>query len=316
MNKPGNNGWAGIIELDDTTPAAEPDDKTPPDPVPAFSAAPTAPTAPAAPASTGRTLRLPVPGSGATSAATAPGAPAAPGPLQPLVDDLQAPPPAARPAPRGRGRAPAPTPDAGFSGADFVERLGTAAPAPGASKTSVWREYRELITTGVVGVLLLVGAVAWRLSGPAVPDGPADPGVRGSPAGSAAGASAGDPTPPAGPEGGPTPPPGDPTALGATPPAEASPSATPSPPPTPIKASQPMLTIMTVPPGADLEIDGEFVGRSPFVSVVPAGTRELRVTASLDGYAEGRSTLVPNDGGHFSATLTLVATPGSKKRRR
>jgi hypothetical protein len=305
MSKPGHNGWAGLVELDEPHATSEPDDKTPPDPVPAFSTpAVSGPTAPSTAAGLGgRTLRLPVPGS-ATSGATAPAAPAGT-PLRPLVDDLQAPPPAAQPPGRGRGRAP--VADVGFSGADFVERLGaggTPAPAP---KASIWREYREVITTAAIGVVLLAGAVAWRLSGPSEPE---------APAGSTTRAPAGASTPSADPTSAPTPPSDDPTAhvAPASPPAEAAPSATPAP--TPVKAAQPMLTIMTVPPGADLEIDGEFVGRSPFVSVVPSGTRELRVTASLDGYADGRSTLVPNDGGHFSATLTLVATPGSKKRRR
>lgn len=305
MNKPGHNGWAGIVELDDPSAASEPDDKTPPDPIPAFSAPMTSgPTAPATPAGLpGRTLRLPVPGS-AASAATAPAAPGG-APLRPVVDDLQAPPPAAPPSGRGRGRAP--VADTGFSGADFVERLGAAGAPAAAPKASIWREYRELITTGAIGVVLLAGAVAWRLSGPSEPA---------TPAGDTTRAPSGVSTPGADPTTAPTPRSEDPTAHAAPPsaPAEAPPSATPAP--TPVKAAQPMLTIMTVPPGADLEIDGEFVGRSPFVSVVPPGTRELRVTASLEGYADGRSTLVPNDGGHFSATLTLVATPGSKKRRR
>lgn len=299
MSKQGHNGWAGLIELDDAPAAAEPEDKTPPDAVPAFSVPPpSAPTLPAAPAA--RTLRLPVPGGSGASAPTR-GAEPARASLQPLVDDLVAPPPAARASERARRAPPA---DSGFSGADFVERLGSAGATPAAPRPSVWREYRELIVTGALGVVLLAGAIAWRLSGPSdagpepertpvvAPSAPAPPAEAAARAATAV-APAGDPTAPA----------------------VAPATDTPSPTPTPVKAAQPMLTIMTVPPGADIEIDGEFVGRSPFVSVVPLGTRDLRVTASLEGYADGRATLVPNEGGHFSATLTLVATPNARKKR-
>lgn len=250
-------------------------------------------------------LTMPVPAGGRSAAAV---------PTRPQIDDLDLPPPgtpapAQRPAARDRAE--------GFSGEAFIDRMGASGPSTPAAPAFNWREYRELIVTGLIGVLLLGAAITWRVMNPPDQDGVAAPApfeerpgvvnrertAPGQEAPPAGGRSAG------GGEGA-TPAPTEPSPPPETAIAEAEPQpigeAVPSPPPSPVKAAVPMLSIITVPDGAELEIGGDVVGRSPLIVPAPSDVRELRVVATKDGYERAESSLIPNDGGHFSGTLILV----------
>ncbi len=299
-----SNGWADIVELDESPAAPSSVPTSPPSAAP-----PPAPPGPrpqlprpAGAAEPSRALKMPVP-TGPARAADAP---------RPITDDLVVPPPGA-PTASARGGA---KPEVGFSGEAFIDRLGAGAADKPAPKPGVsWREYRELIVTGVLGVLLLGGAIAWRVMNPPVDESVPPEAVieragmvspdRRAPGTPEAPARAAEATPA---------PTADPTAAPAdqspAPVAEARAGAgaaevAPSAPPAPVKAAVPMLSIITVPDGADLEIAGEIVGRSPLIVPAPAGTSSLRVIATKDGYERAEQTMVPNDGGHFSATLIL-----------
>jgi tetratricopeptide (TPR) repeat protein len=77
------------------------------------------------------------------------------------------------------------------------------------------------------------------------------------------------------------------------------------------------LNARSTPPGAEVELDGESVGKTPLAdAVVPAGRRE--VTLRLDGhYAQSRTLTIPDEGeATFETTLMKkppVLRPGTRR---
>ena len=88
--------------------------------------------------------------------------------------------------------------------------------------------------------------------------------------------------------------------FGASPQMPASPSAAP--------ASQASLVIESTPPGADIEIDGAFVGNTPStISVVPGSHN---ITVKKKGFADWSRTMNVTGGNiHLNAELATTPTP-------
>ena len=91
----------------------------------------------------------------------------------------------------------------------------------------------------------------------------------------------------------------------------AAPSAAPSPSPSPSqepieRAATPMLSIVSRPPGALVEIDGRSVGRTPLIRPAPdGGAARLQVRLSLLGHRAWAGELRPSAAGHFNASVEL-----------
>jgi len=308
MSKRRTEGWAGLVDIDDepapenTTVEADAtfDDVTPIDgvasPSPPARAAPKAlPPKPVLPNPASKSaLRLPVPV----------GPPVAAPPPRPMTElDLAAP---ARSSSRNK--------PAAFSGDDFADKIAGPLGAKTASAPSGWREYRELIATGVIGALLLGGAITWRVMNPpeelegSAPAGPLRAGQR-------RGLGQQQPSTPPSPVPSTTSnaAPND-VAESAPPVPQSAPGTQPTPSPSasakadikPIRAATPMLTVITVPSEADVEINDQFVGRSPLITTAPAGTKVLSLRVSKDGHQVYEQKLAPNEGGHFSASVKLL----------
>lgn len=171
--------------------------------------------------------------------------------------------------------------------------------------TSFWREYRELIVTSVIGVSALAAALVWGRSGlwgDEATEGanrarrtvePRRPPARAAPVN----------RPPA------APPPKSPDRSARSQPPAA---ATPPTPPDGEKegrreraATTPMLTIVTVPSGAMVEIDGVVYGRTPLIMPAPPDRREFDVELRLDEHQPWSGVLRQDASGHFSINRVL-----------
>jgi hypothetical protein len=223
-------------------------------------------------------------------------------------------------------------PPAMFSGEDLMEKLGAGAGAsagaerPKKKSGSIWSEYRELILTALVGSLVLAAVLGYRaynkdVSGEVIAT---DPTAGTGPSGPPGGA----PTPPTGPTGplaptaptsarivpipGPT---GGPAPTGAPPPGmvvrpptggptgPTAPSGAHAPKP---KAAVPMLSIMSTPLGAVVEVDGVVAGKTPLVIPTPfKDPRTLRIRLNLEGYRRWEQDVSPSEAGHYVANARL-----------
>jgi hypothetical protein len=200
---------------------------------------------------------------------------------------LPSPPPASPPVPA----APV-APD--FSPDKLVEGLasGPAASSPkGAPGPSFWAEYKEVVLTGAVGLGILGAAVIYTRSPSPAPSGP-------PPGAPAEGVNS---------ERAETPP--EPRKRPAPParPAERTRSnrRDEQPQPTVRKAATPMLSVVTVPSGALVEIDGVIYGRSPLIMPSPKDRNSLDVTLKLDDHQPWNGRLRPNRAGHFNLNVEL-----------
>ncbi len=129
-------------------------------------------------------------------------------------------------------------------------------------------------------------------AGPGTEPPAAAPGA-GPPSGSRSGSRA---EPPAEPPVAPT---VSPPARPAAPPA-APPAGTPSRATTPVAApSLPMLTVISTPSGADVELDGRPLGRTPLVRPAPAGIERLELRLRLAGHKDWVGRVARDDTGHF-----------------
>jgi hypothetical protein len=61
------------------------------------------------------------------------------------------------------------------------------------------------------------------------------------------------------------------------------------------------VTVLSVPEGADVEVDGIFYGNTGGELTIPAGMRRIRIT--LAGYQPWEKQVMVNDGAKFTATL-------------
>ncbi|MFO0724651.1 MAG: PEGA domain-containing protein [Myxococcota bacterium] len=310
MSGPQKNGWADLVDLDD--------EKTPPDAHTVV--APTQPTpvgrvsapagrpsgAPRAKAETPGALRLPSADELTGGLSLEPPRAPARGPLS--LDSSER--PTERLPPSSAGRPPE---RSGFSNAVLLEKLRTepGSPAVGNDWRAVWVEYRELILTGVIGVLLLAGFVGYRAmnrepTGVQVKGGtPVDrlrqqaPSV--APEASAPSSVAPSPSPVK-------------SAAAELPPtsaapvsAPATPAATPEPSEVTRPASVAMLSVLSQPPGAEIFVNGEPAGKTPLIAKAPAGAAGavVHVRLTMPGYQAWDQTLSPNESGHYVANVTL-----------
>ncbi len=203
---------------------------------------------------------------------------------------LPSPPP---PSPPGPAAPVAPD----FSPDKLVEGLGSgpSGPAPkGAPGPSFWAEYKEVVLTAAVGLGILGAAVIYTRSESPAPSGPP-------------------PRPPAegvNSERAETPPE---TRKRPAPPARPARPAERNrsnrreeqPQPTVRKAATPMLSVVTVPSGALVEIDGVIYGRSPLIMPSPKDRSSLDVTLKLDDHQPWNGRLRPNRAGHFNLNVEL-----------
>jgi hypothetical protein len=210
-----------------------------------------------------------------------------------------APPPAAagiklpKPPSGAPPKAQAMPPPASFSGDDLVEKLGMGGSKPAADQSSSWKEYRELIITAVVGVFALAAVLAYKAGGDG--DEPDHEVV----------------SPPAAAQPAPSPPPPTPPPVPAKvePPAPVAervePPAQPQQPSKPERAAVPMVSILSTPPGAAVEINGLVRGKTPLIMPSPSVERSISVRVMLDGYKRWDQEIIANEAGHFVATVQL-----------
>jgi PEGA domain-containing protein len=211
-------------------------------------------------------------------------------------------------------RTPPPAPEVVFSSEALVEKLGSSAADPPKPKVRTsWREYREVIRTVAISVFLVSAAVTYKIlsSGPsehdagaakvlvAQPPQPAQPSqaqpAQAQPAqAQPVQAQPTQPGPAAAAE-----------AAKAAPPASPQPSADAETPKTPTKTKTPMVSIVSTPPGAIVEIDGILYGKTPVIMPSPVQTSALKVKLQLGGYKKWEELLTPNESGHYNANVQL-----------
>lgn len=215
----------------------------------------------------------------------------------------------------------APEPAASFSPLDLVEKLG-AAPEAKRQRHS-WRDYKELLRAIGLSALLAVGAIGYRgFAGRAGKDSQTvDP--AGHPAVATAGQTPqGTPTAGAPDPAGTAPRDGPPPGTSA-PGIPATPAVAPGrPTPAPFggaggaaagtgagdgttKTKTPMVSIVSTPPGAMIEIDGTVYGKTPLIMPSPAHASHLRVKLRLDQYQSWEEIVQPNAAGHFNVNISL-----------
>ena len=182
--------------------------------------------------------------------------------------------------------------DERFSTAGLVDRLNDSAPAPSVVEGA--HTYRELYITIVVVAVLMISVIIYQFlpSNPVVPvvlpDTPKND-------------LAGTPTPG-------TTAPRDTTADGPpTPKPTPTPPAPPAPPAKQSKSTTaiPMLSVVTTPSGALVQINGIVYGKTPLIEPGPRDRTPLQVTLTKKGFRKFSSVLAPNEAGHFSLNVKL-----------
>lgn len=83
-----------------------------------------------------------------------------------------------------------------------------------------------------------------------------------------------------------------------------------APAPAAAPAAQASLIVDSTPPGADITVDGGFVGNTPSTVTIAPGTHQI--TVSKKGFADWTKTLTVTGGSvHLSATLEAVSAPAA-----
>ncbi len=184
-------------------------------------------------------------------------------------------------------------PDGGFSSAGLVERLG--GPQPASPVVEGARAYRELYMTIVAVLIVMVAAIAYQFTR-----------ANGSRPDKAEAPAAAPPPPPVPARAGTAP-------LNRTVPG---PSMTSSDPAGSSSAgstegrrrsttSTPMLTIVSTPSGAMVNIDGLVYGETPLIKPGPRDKAALSITLNLEGYRKYSRIVTRNEAGHFSLNVRL-----------
>lgn len=198
----------------------------------------------------------------------------------------------------------APPPAPSFSTNALVEKLSDGSGSSRTAKAgpSFWVEYKEVIRAAVIGVVLIAGVVAYQLNkGPekmAMVPRSEQPVVTVEPEKTA-------------------PPktdvqmqePGEqPKPLPKEQPEVPSLAKDPKKDPTkepPPKAATPMVTVVSTPPRATVEINGDVIGKTPLIMRSPTNIQELAITISLDGHKKWQQNVPANEAGHFTVNAKL-----------
>ena len=178
-----------------------------------------------------------------------------------------------------------------FDGARFAELAaspGDRAPgakssprtaSPDGTRTGFWKEYGEVVVSIIAGIAVVTAAVLYTSHAPSA-----------------------DPAPKAVVDRGPRPVP--------TPPR---PGAIPTPdeprkarePALPAKTRTPMLSVLSSPSGALVDIGGVIYGKTPLVMPSP-NAESLSITLKLGGFRTWRKVVRPRETGHFSVHVKLT----------
>ncbi|MBI2374993.1 MAG: PEGA domain-containing protein [Deltaproteobacteria bacterium] len=196
--------------------------------------------------------------------------------------------PTAEPLARPKGpvvTAPPETPIAQLGAEPSGTRKGFAA------EKSSWREYKELIATAVAGLLIFSGVTAYQLAthqkdgGDILVEAPPHP-------------------PPPDPEGQDPPSPiePDPAVPSAVQPEE------PEEPEAPAVQMR-MVSIVSTPPGANVEVNGASWGVTPIIRPEENGEKAIEVVITLKGFREFRDVVLANEAGHFTVEANLQPEP-------
>lgn len=84
----------------------------------------------------------------------------------------------------------------------------------------------------------------------------------------------------------------------------------------PKAAALPMLSVMSAPSGALVEVDGTIYGRTPLVMPGPAHGRPLRIRLKLDHHRVWQEDVSTNPAGHYVVQADLSATRVRRPRKR
>lgn len=279
MTRKNTDGWAGLVDVDDGEPAPRPS------PPPAAKPELTKGLTLDAPPPSGVGLKLPKPA----------GAPSGP---------ARAAQPTSTPA-----ATPAPPPQNTFSNRELLDKLDLDKPKTEA-KGSLWNEYRELILTAIAGLLILAAVLAYRAM-------PSDDEVRDAPAIAAeqkpkeaapAPAPPAPPAPAAAPEPAPTAEQQAPAPIAeqqAAAPIEQPVAEAPAAQQAPQRAAVPMLSVITTPPGASIEVNGLVRGKSPLIIPSPSVEPTLQVRVTMDGFKNYEENVSSGEGGHYVLRVEL-----------
>ena len=207
----------------------------------------------------------------------------------------RAPPPRGPPTPRAG--------PAGFSSEELYDRLNEDAPPRRRSEGH--GAYRELYITVAAVTAVFIGAVVYQVTRPPgieivdpAPDRPKTAGTGRSPykSPSASPARTDAPT--------------EESPIPAT--ADAEPERPSRAPRRPARSKRstgptatPMLSIVTTPRGAIVDINGVVYGRTPLIMPSPQNESSLSVTLKLPGHRTLTEVLTRNEGGHFSLNVRL-----------
>lgn len=177
----------------------------------------------------------------------------------------------------------------GFSGG-LMERL--AVESPVVQKEPFLTEYKELLSAIGLTLLLLGGFATYKLLSSGEPEvvveAPAQEARRPGQV----------PPPKQQPKPAPTP------APSPAPPDPQQAEADKAPAAVPV---QPILSVMTVPAEATVEINGLVRGKSPLVMKSPSGSAPLRVKVTKNRYKTWQELVSPNETGHFVVKVVLEA---------
>ncbi|MCB9653863.1 MAG: PEGA domain-containing protein [Deltaproteobacteria bacterium] len=207
-----------------------------------------------------------------------------------------------------------------FSPEEWAEQLGEA-PAPPKPKRAPWREYREVITVAFLGLCAIGGAIAYQETAPnqeaRAHEAAASSTATQTPEANVASASM-----TAAPDSKPSPPPAtnnprtSPLTIKSSGAASASAKPSPSEPAPELEARsevKPMLSVITIPAGASVEINGVPLGRSPLVRPSPHAKGRIEVTVKKQGFNTTSSFVSPNSAGHYSLTVQLEKSAGRRR---
>jgi hypothetical protein len=303
-------GWEGVLgdDADETDEATT--DPNLPRPEPGSRTAMPKPTEERS-TSAPRKLKLPVPGKSSSA---------------PLTDDLGAPSPGRAPLASRSKEAPEPEPPRSFSSAELVEKLDVA---PKKEASSTWRDYKDVIRTALLGAIVLGGIIGYRVYASMKEEALAEAAAQAEMAKAEATAkkAAADAiaaaeaihkavekrqTPAAPVETASPPSAATNTAQQPTPqqtqpqpPQQTQPS--PEQPVHTVKAAIPMVTIVSSPIGALVEINGMVYGKTPLIMPSPQRVTSMRVKLKYDKYQTWDEVVNANSAGHFTVNATLKA---------
>jgi hypothetical protein len=193
----------------------------------------------------------------------------------------------------------------GFSSESLVEKLSEGTGRASKTKPSFFTEYKEVVRAVVIGVVLLGGGIAYQLTrSPAEPAPVIIPEMPQT-------AAATKEEPPKTIEKVPAEPNEQPPSLPReteqksiavlTNPNGDEPAETPNP----AKAATPMITVISTPPGATVEINGDGQGKTPLILRSPRNISMLTISIQLHNHKKWQQDVPANEAGHFTVNAQL-----------